>query len=143
MKPKWSFVMSNKYQVVIAKSDKALSALMKSDEALAALVKRNPKAGKSVFADSLEEAKRILNAHAVAPYKGGTIIPPEGIAFIPGNPNAVGQPGLSMRAKDDIVTAAKEFFDRVWYDRQQTSYDRHLIKKPIEEDVVVQRIEDK
>jgi hypothetical protein len=134
--------MNNKFQVIIAKSDKALAALMKSDEALLALVKSDPKGGKLVFADSLEEAKRILGKHAVPPYKGGTIIPPEGVAFMPGNPNAVGQQGLSMRAKDDIVTAAKEFFDKVWYDRQQHSYDRGLIKRTVGKDVV-QGMEDK
>jgi hypothetical protein len=75
-------------------------------------------AGQSFFADSLQEAERILDEHTTIPGKGGVIIPPDG-----------DQPSLMvlpMRTRDDIAAAEEEFYDKVWYDRHKN----HLEKSP-------------
>ena len=94
--------MSNKYQVVIAGSEEVLSACMEGDTS----------AGESFFADSLEEAERILDEHTAVPGKGGIITPPDG-----GEPSVMVSP---MRTRDAIGEAVGEFFDKVWYDRHQS-----------------------
>jgi hypothetical protein len=69
-------------------------------------------AGQSFFADSLQEAERILDEHTTIPGKGGVIIPPDG-----DEPSSI---VLPMRTRGDIAAAEEEFYDKVWYDRHQS-----------------------
>ena len=94
--------MSDKYQVIIAENEEVLFDCTEGDTS----------GGVSFFADSLEEAERILEEHTAVPGKGGVIIPPK-------DSNEVGGLALPMRTRDDIEAASGEFHDKVWYDRQQ------------------------
>src|SRR5262249_30872343 len=113
-----------KYQVIIAENEEVLFDCTEGDTS----------SGVSFFADSLEEAERILNEHTAVPGKGGVINGPDsaGPALMV----------LPMRTRDDIGAAADEFCDKVWYDRQQLLYDRHQIRRTDGEDVA-RCIEDK
>ena len=91
-----------KYQVVIAENEEVLFDCTEGDTS----------AGESFFADSLEEAERILGEQTAVPGKGGVIIPPDS-----DEPSLMVSP---MRTRDDIDAAETEFFDKVWYDRQQS-----------------------
>jgi hypothetical protein len=92
---------SDKYQVIIAENEEVLSACIEGDTS----------ACQSFFADSLQEAERILDEHTTIPGKGGVIIPPDS-----GEPSLLVPP---MRTRDDIGKAEAEFFDRIWYDRHK------------------------
>jgi hypothetical protein len=94
--------MSNKYQVIIAENEEVLFDCMEGDTS----------AGESFFADSLEEAERILGEQTAVPGKGGVIIPPDS-----DEPSLMVSP---MRTRDDIDAAETEFFDKAWYDGHQS-----------------------
>jgi hypothetical protein len=119
--------MSDKYQVIIAENAEVLIDCIDGEG--------DTSAGESFFADSLEEAERILDEHTAVPGKGGVIIPPK-------DSNEVGGLALPMRTRDNIEAAAEEFCDKVWYDRQQLLYNRHKIRRTDGEDVA-RCIEDK
>jgi hypothetical protein len=95
---------SDKYQVIIAENAEVLIDCMDGEG--------DTSAGESFFADSLEEAERILTEHTAVPGKGGVINVPEGSGE---SPMIV----LPMRTRNAIDKAEGEFFDKVWYDRHQ------------------------
>ena len=87
--------MSDKYQVIIAENEEVLFDCTEGDTS----------GGVSFFADSLEEAERILDEHTAIPGKGGVIIPPDG-----GETSVMVSP---MRTRDDIDAAAYELDFRI------------------------------
>jgi len=88
----------DKYQVIIAENAEVLIDCMDGEG--------DTSAGESFFADSLEEAERILDEHTAVPGKGGVIIPPK-------DSNEVGGLVLPMQTKDDIIAATEELCDKV------------------------------
>ena len=100
----------DKYQVIIAENAEVLCDC----EAGGTI------AGESFFADSPEEAERILDEHTTVPGKGGVIIPPDS--------DVPSLTALPMRTKDDIIAAEGEFCDKVWYDRQQVHLENGSLK---------------
>jgi hypothetical protein len=108
----------SKYQVIIAQNEEVLFDCTEGDTS----------GGVSFFADSLEEAERILNEHTAVPGKGGVINVPDS-----DEPSLI---VLPMRTRDDIGAAEEEFDDKVWYDRHQ------MRKTQLGEDAA-RRIEDK
>jgi hypothetical protein len=92
--------LSDKYQVIIAENEEVLFDCAEGDT----------KGGESFFADSLEEAERILGEHVAVPGKGGIINSPDGEPQFH---------ALPMRTRDDIDAATEEFYDKVWYDGHQ------------------------
>ena len=117
--------MSDKYQVIIAENAEVLIDCIDGEG--------DTSAGESFFADSLEEAERILDEHTAVPGKGGVIIPPK-------DSNEVGGLVLPMRTRDDIEAAACEFCDKVWYDRQQMLSKRESARR--HPDINVRRMEE-
>ena len=113
--------MSNKYQVIIAENKEVLFDCLEGDTS----------AGESFLVDSLEEAERILEEHTAVPGKGGVIIPPDGKSSLMIPP---------MRTRDDIGAAEAEFFDKVWYDRQQMLSKRESARR--HPDINVRRMEE-
>ena len=98
----------DKYQVIIAENAEVLVDCMDGEG--------DTSAGESFFADSLEEAERILDEHTAIPGKGGVIKVPDS-----DEPSLMVSP---MRTRDDIGAASEEFYDKVWYDRHQSSKAR-------------------
>ena len=115
-----------KYQVIIAENEEVLFDCTEGDTS----------GGVSFFADSLEEAERILNEHSAVSGKGGVINPPKDSGE---SPVMV----LPMRTRNAIDEAAGEFCDKVWYDRQQLLYERHQIRKTKVGEDAARCIEDK
>jgi hypothetical protein len=86
----------HKYRVIITENREVLFDSAEGDTS----------AGESFFADSLEEAERILDEHTAVPGKGGVVIAPGG----DDEPSLITFP---LRTRDDVEMAAEEIDFRI------------------------------